>query len=87
MARRNRTLPGSKEPAAFRRVELPVAVEEEPEIEEEGMTYIAYAERGEDVAFELSEDLEEALEIYQSMKDDGFSPRLYQAREIEVTAQ
>ena len=50
----------------------------------EGMLYIAYAEKGDDVAFEMCDDLEEALGVFQIMKEDGFAPRLFQASEIEV---
>lgn len=71
------------------RRELPMAPSE-PEYGnggDEGWTYITYGERGEDVAFEISEDLQEALEIFQSMQEDGFSPRLYQAHELQVVAE
>jgi len=61
---------------------------EEEEVEsDEGLTYIAYGERGEEVAFELSEDIEEALELLSSMKDDGFAVRLFQATELEVVVE
>jgi len=54
---------------------------------DDGWTYISYGERGEDVAFEISDDLEEALEIYQSMQEDGFAVRLYQAHELQVVTE
>jgi hypothetical protein len=54
---------------------------------DDGWTYISYGERGDDVAFEISDDLEEALEIYQSMQEDGFAVRLYQAHELQVIAE
>ncbi|HEX5323937.1 MAG TPA: hypothetical protein VFW40_09135 [Capsulimonadaceae bacterium] len=54
---------------------------------DDGWTYICYGERGEDVAFEISDNLEEAVEIFQSMQDDGFSTRLYQAHELQVVAE
>jgi len=54
---------------------------------DEGWTYICYGERADDVAFEISASLEEALEIYQSMQDDGFATHLYQAHELEVVAE
>lgn len=74
--------------------ELPVVNTEEEEEEfedvdetDEGLTYIAYGERGEEVAFELSEDIEEALELLSSMKEDGFAVRLFQATELEVVVE
>ena len=54
---------------------------------DDGWTYISYGERGEDVAFEISDDLEEAVEIYQSMQEDGFKVKLYQAHELQVVAE
>lgn len=47
-------------------------------------TYIVVGEAGEDVAFEVCEDLEIALGVREAMKEDGFTVRLYQATEIEV---
>ena len=58
--------------------------EEEPRENTDGLVFIAYAEREDDVAFEITEDLEEALGIVEQMRDDGFVPKLYQAHEIEV---
>ena len=63
--------------------ELPMA-DEESEYPDEELTYIAYGERGEDVAFELSDNIEEAVEIYESMKEDGFKVKLFQAQELEI---
>lgn len=57
------------------------AAEQEPE---EGLVYVAYGEKGDDVAFELCDDIEEALGVFQIMKEDGFKPRLFQATEIQV---
>ena len=65
--------------------ELPMAKQEPDEAyPEENLTYIAYGERGEDVAFELSDSIEEAVEIYESMKEDGFKVKLFQAQELEI---
>jgi hypothetical protein len=66
-------------------IELPMADGADvPEAQIEGMTYITYGELGDDVAFELTEDLQEALEILEQMKDDGFKTKLFQAQEIEI---
>lgn len=54
---------------------------EEFEAEE---TFIVVGEAGEDVAFELCEDLEIALGVRDAMQEDGFTVRLFQATEIEV---
>jgi hypothetical protein len=47
-------------------------------------TYIVVGEAGEDVAFEVCEDLEIALGVREAMREDGFTVRLFQAIEIEV---
>ena len=85
MANENKQ-PSGKE-GKFKLQELPVVNEEEDGEEDypdENLTYIAYGERGEDVAFELSDNIEEAVEIYESMKEDGFTVKLYQAQELEI---
>ena len=67
-------------------INLPVAgnPDEDTESQADEMTYIAYGEQNDEVAFELSEDLEEALEIMEQMQEDGYTVRLFQAQEIEV---
>ena len=47
-------------------------------------TYIVVGEAGEDVAFEVCEDLEIALGVREAMQEDGFTVRMYQATEIEI---
>jgi len=69
----------------FQMQELPMATpDDDDEYPDENLTYIAYGERGEDVAFELSDSIEEAVEIYESMKEDGFKVKLFQAQELEI---
>jgi hypothetical protein len=58
-----------------------------PESDVEGMTYITYGEQGDDVAFEITDDLEEALGIMEQMVDDGFKVKLFQAIEIDVVKE
>ncbi len=70
-------------PKPNERRELPMAVAPE-EVSDEGMVYIAYGENGDDIAFELCDDLEEAFGVYAIMREDGFKPRLFQASEIEI---
>ena len=52
--------------------------------DDEEETYIVVGEAGEDVAFEVCEDLEIALGVRDAMLEDGFAVKLYQAVEIEV---
>ena len=52
--------------------------------DDEDETYIVVGEAGEDVAFEVCEDLEIALGVRDAMLEDGFAVKLYQAVEIEV---
>ncbi len=54
------------------------------QMEDDEETYIVVGEAGEDVAFEVCEDLEIALGVREAMMEDGFAVRLYQAVEIEV---
>jgi pentatricopeptide repeat protein len=69
----------------FQLQELPMAAtEDEEDYPEENLVYIAYGERGEDVGFELSDNIEEAVDIYESMKEDGFKVKLFQAQELEI---
>ena len=61
-------------------------VDQSDDFEEEEETYIVVGEAGEDVAFEVCEDLEIALGVRDAMLEDGFAVKLYQAVEIEVVA-
>lgn len=76
----------TQEPSRRRdsRIELPVTQDSAGEKE---MVYIAYGENGDDVAFEMSEDIEEALGVYQIMKEDGFTVRMYQAIELDIVEE
>ncbi|MDQ2687747.1 MAG: hypothetical protein M3Y28_07770 [Armatimonadota bacterium] len=47
-------------------------------------TFIVVGEAGEDVAFEICEDMEIAIDVREAMIEDGFQVRMYQATEIEV---
>jgi hypothetical protein len=51
---------------------------------DEKLLYFAYGENGDDIAFEICDDIEEAFGVYQIMKEDGFTPRLFQASEIQI---
>lgn len=75
--------PRDAKPPAPQRTPLPMAQIDEPE-DDLGLVYFAYGEKGDDVAFEMCEGLEEALGVYQIMTEDGFEPRLFQATEIQV---
>ncbi len=54
---------------------------------DEEETFIVVGEAGEDVAFEICEDLEIALGVKEAMEEDGFQVRLFQAHEIEVVEE
>ncbi|MGI4790261.1 MAG: hypothetical protein ACRYFS_15595 [Janthinobacterium lividum] len=72
---------------AQRRPPVPLTlIDQGEEFEEEEETYIVVGEAGEDVAFEVCEDLEIALGVRDAMLEDGFAVKLYQAVEIEVVA-
>ena len=59
-------------------------VDQSEEFDDDEETYIVVGEAGEDVAFEVCEDLEIALGVRDAMLEDGFAVKLYQAVEIEV---
>ena len=76
--------PGGSAP---RRPPVPLTlVDQGEEVDEDEETYIVVGEAGEDVAFEVCEDLEIALGVRDAMLEDGFAVKLYQAVEIEVVA-
>lgn len=81
MARNN----GGSNGGGERKPPVPLTlVDQGSDIEEEEETYIVVGEAGEDVAFEVCEDLEIALGVREAMMEDGFAVKLYQAIEIEV---
>ncbi len=77
-----------KNPAPQRKPPVPLTlVDQSDEFDDEDEeTYIVVGEAGEDVAFEVCEDLEIALGVRDAMLEDGFAVKLYQAVEIEVVA-
>jgi hypothetical protein len=84
---RNDRRPGQPQPS--KRIDLPMAAggTKVPEAAIDGVVYIAYGEMGDDVAFELSEDLQEAIEIVAQMREDGFGAKLFQAHEIDIVVE
>ena len=54
------------------------------DFDDEEETYIVVGEAGEDVAFEVCEDIEIALGVRDAMLEDGFAVKVYQAVEIEI---
>lgn len=77
-----------KNPPPQRKPPVPLTlVDQSDEFDDEDEeTYIVVGEAGEDVAFEVCEDLEIALGVRDAMLEDGFAVKLYQAVEIEVVA-
>jgi len=75
-----------KEDPAGRKSPIPLTLIDggEGDEDEAAETYIVVGEAGEDVAFEVCEDLEIALGVREAMQEDGFAVRLYEAVEIEV---
>ena len=75
-----------KEDPAGRKPPIPLTLIDggEGSEDEAAETYIVVGEAGEDVAFEVCEDLEIALGVREAMQEDGFAVRLYEAVEIEV---
>ena len=67
-------------------INLPV-IPNEDESGDEALTYIVVGEAGDDVAFELCEDEDTALEVRALMIEDGFSVKMYLANELEVVEE
>ncbi|MBV9852752.1 MAG: hypothetical protein JO250_24090 [Armatimonadetes bacterium] len=55
--------------------------------EEEEELFIVVGEAGDDIAFELCEDIEIAVGVRDAMRDDGFNVRVFQAVEIEIVEE
>lgn len=71
-----------------RKAPIPLTlVDQGGDIEADDEVFIVYGEAGEDLAFEICEDLEIALEVRDSMMLDGFKVRLFQANEVEVVTE
>jgi hypothetical protein len=78
---------GAQNGGAQRKPPVPLTlVDQGDQAGDDDETYIVVGEAGEDVAFEVCEDLEIALGVREAMQEDGFAVRLYQAVEIEVVA-
>ena len=70
---------------ALRKPPVPLTLVDQGGDEEEfDGTFIVVGEAGEDVAFEMCEDLDIALGVREAMMEDGFTVRLFQATEIEI---
>ena len=70
--------------AAARKDPLPLTMIEDTEEADLEETFIVVGEAGEDVAFEICEDLEIALGVREAMQEDGFAVRMFQAIEFDV---
>jgi len=82
---RNSSNGGKSNGGGERKPPVPLTlVDQSDETEEDEETYIVVGEAGEDVAFEVCEDMEIALGVREAMMEDGFAVKLYQAVEIEV---
>ena len=54
---------------------------------DEEETFIVVGEAGEDVAFEICEDMEIAIDVRDAMIEDGFQVRVFHATEIEIVTE
>jgi hypothetical protein len=70
---------------AERKPSVPLSLVDQGATEmEDEETFIVVGEAGEDVAFEICEDLEIALGVREAMQEDGFAVRMFQATEVEI---
>jgi len=70
---------------AQRKPPIPITlVDQGEDFDDEEETYIVVGETGDDVAFEVCEDIEIALGVRDAMLEDGFTVKVYQAVEIEI---
>jgi hypothetical protein len=67
---------------------VPLTLLDQGSEEEEGEDmFIVIGEAGDDIAFELCEDIDIAVGVRDAMQEDGFSVRIFQAQEIEVVEE
>lgn len=62
-------------------------VDQGGEEEEEDGIFIVVGEAGDDVAFELCEDIDIAVDVRNAMQEDGFQVRVFQAVEIDIVEE
>jgi len=78
-------MPQDKNGNAQRKPSVPLSLVDQGATEmEDEETFIVVGEAGEDVAFEICEDLEIALGVREAMQEDGFAVRMFQATEVEI---
>ena len=67
---------------------VPLTLLDQGSEEEEGEDlFIVVGEAGDDIAFELCEDIDIAVGVRDAMQEDGFSVRVFQAQEIEIVEE
>ena len=67
---------------------LPLTLLDQGSEEEEGEEiFIVVGEAGDDIAFELCEDIDIAVGVRDAMHEDGFTVRVFQAQEIEIVEE
>ena len=54
---------------------------------EEEELFIVVGEAGDDIAFELCEDIDIAVGVRDAMQEDGFKVRVFQAVEIDIVEE
>lgn len=62
-------------------------VDQGGEEEEEDALFIVVGESGDDIAFELCEDIDIAVGVRDAMQEDGFQVRVFQAVEIDIVEE
>ena len=62
-------------------------VDQGGEEEEDDALFIVVGEAGDDIAFELCEDLDIAVGVRDAMQEDGFQVRVFQAVEIDIVEE
>jgi hypothetical protein len=72
---------------AMRKPSIPLEMVDDAEETDTEETYIVVGEAGEEVAFEICEDLEIALGVRDAMQEDGFAVRMFQAYEFDVVEE
>ena len=67
---------------------VPLTLLDQGSEEEDGEEmFIVVGEAGDDIAFELCEDIDIAVGVRDAMQEDGFSVRIFQAQEIEIVEE
>ena len=78
---------GSTSTNAQRKMTVPLTlVDQGANTVDHETTFIVVGEAGEELAFEICEDIDIAIDVREMMMSDGFQVRVYEASEVEIVS-